>query len=256
MILNRVGKKTKIADKIISQFPKHDIFIEPFFGAGGITFNKSPSMYNFCNDIDNDVINVFNVLLKHRQELYDFIVKIPIHTGLVKFCRMYQPNNDIERAGLFLALSNYSYLGTSSCIHINTSNSKEILLKNIEKSYYFLMKGNFIFGSFSYEEFLKSISFTSLQKDKDRAFIYCDPPYIGTSDNYKNSFKQDDFCKLLDFLIEYKVRFAVSEFKNDITVNEAKNRGLNVIEICKRQTIKNTNIEILITNYEQKNTLF
>ena len=43
MILNRVGKKTKIADKIIAQFPQHDIFIEPFFGAGGINiFTKKP----------------------------------------------------------------------------------------------------------------------------------------------------------------------------------------------------------------------
>jgi len=255
MILNRVGKKTKIADRIIAQFPQHDIFIEPFFGAGGITFNKKPSMYNFCNDMDNDVINVFNVLLNNKQELYDFIIKIPIHTGLIKFCKIYQPNNDVERAGLFLALSNYSYLGTSSTIKIGIESTKRNLLQNIHKSYAFL-KNNFMFGCGAYNDFLKQISFRHTQKDKDRAFIYCDPPYIGTSDNYKNSFKKDDFCNLLDFLIEYKVRFAVSEFKSDITINEAEKRGLNVIEICKRQTIKNTNIEILITNYEQKNTLF
>ena len=167
---------------------------------------------------------------------------------------MYEPNNDVERAGLFLALSNWSYLGAGDCIRIGVSNSKETILNNVEKSYNFLMKNNFIFSCFSYEKFLKSISFK--RKEKDRAFIYCDPPYIGTYDNYKNSFKKDDFCNLLDFLVDYKVRFAVSEFKNDITIAEAEKRGLNVIEICKRKTLKNTNIEILITNYEQKNTLF
>ena len=40
MILRRLGNKKLIAEKIICHFPPHEIYIEPFFGAGGMFFNK------------------------------------------------------------------------------------------------------------------------------------------------------------------------------------------------------------------------
>lgn len=40
MILRRIGNKKRLLQKIISFFPKHEIYIEPFFGAGGIFFSK------------------------------------------------------------------------------------------------------------------------------------------------------------------------------------------------------------------------
>ena len=47
MILNRLGNKAKIAEKIQKQFPPHDIYMEMFFGAGGMYFNKPKSKYNY-----------------------------------------------------------------------------------------------------------------------------------------------------------------------------------------------------------------
>ncbi|HBZ37548.1 MAG TPA: restriction endonuclease subunit M, partial [Balneola sp.] len=40
MILTRLGNKRALADKIIPFFPKHELYIEPFFGAGGMFFSK------------------------------------------------------------------------------------------------------------------------------------------------------------------------------------------------------------------------
>jgi len=51
MILNRIGNKSKIADKIIARFPPHDLFIDMFFGAGGLFFKKPLAKYNVCNDL-------------------------------------------------------------------------------------------------------------------------------------------------------------------------------------------------------------
>ena len=50
MILKRLGNKTKIAMDIQKHFPQHSIYIEPFFGAGGIFFNKPKAKYNVVND--------------------------------------------------------------------------------------------------------------------------------------------------------------------------------------------------------------
>ena len=59
MILRRRGNKKEIASLIQKHFPPHKIYIELFFGAGGMFFNKPVVRYNFINDIDNDVFNLW-----------------------------------------------------------------------------------------------------------------------------------------------------------------------------------------------------
>ena len=46
MILRRLGNKKKIAEQIQGYFPEHKIYIEPFFGAGGMFFYKPKVKYN------------------------------------------------------------------------------------------------------------------------------------------------------------------------------------------------------------------
>src|SRR5210317_234248 len=78
MILNRLGNKSKIALKIQKHFPRHDIYMEPFFGAGGMFFNKPKSKYNFINDLDDDVYNLFRQLIDNKEELVEMLTKTPI----------------------------------------------------------------------------------------------------------------------------------------------------------------------------------
>lgn len=51
MILRRLGNKKKIAQEIIQYFPPHKIYIEPFFGAGGMFFNKPKAKQRGLNVI-------------------------------------------------------------------------------------------------------------------------------------------------------------------------------------------------------------
>ena len=62
MILRRLGNKTKIAKEIQKYFPTHSIYVEPFFGAGGMFFNKPKVKFNIVNDMDSDVFNLFQVV--------------------------------------------------------------------------------------------------------------------------------------------------------------------------------------------------
>ncbi len=38
MILRRLGNKSRIAKEVQKYFPEHTMYIEPFFGAGGMFF--------------------------------------------------------------------------------------------------------------------------------------------------------------------------------------------------------------------------
>ena len=85
MILRRFGNKSKIAADIIQYFPPHSIYIEPFFGAGGLFFNKPRAKHNIVNDIDNEVFNLWYMSKYHLQEMIDEIMETPISQELFEY---------------------------------------------------------------------------------------------------------------------------------------------------------------------------
>lgn len=250
MILTRLGNKRVIADKIIPLFPKHSIYVEPFFGAGGMYFNKRKSEYNIVNDFDSEVYNLFNVVSNNCKELEQAFLEFPIHQDLWEYWKKNQETEPIKKAIRFLFLSNYGYLGKPQTLAFGVDNQKnrfsELLAKTNE------MLFNVQFANQDFKDFFKNLSRV---KDKN-VFIYCDPPYLGTNDNYSNSFTEIDSNDLFNCLQEAGCKFAMSEFNHPFILEQAKQRNLNVITIGERQNLKNRQTEILITNYENAPTLF
>lgn len=82
MILRRLGNKRKLAPLILPHFPPHDVYLEPFFGAGGMFFAKPKARHNFLNDADAEVYNVFRVLQDAPNELRRELETVPIHQKL------------------------------------------------------------------------------------------------------------------------------------------------------------------------------
>lgn len=73
------GGKFRIADWIISQFPSHRTYVEPFGGGASVLLAKPPSCVEVYNDLDNDVVNFFEVLRDNQlsQELAHLIELTP-----------------------------------------------------------------------------------------------------------------------------------------------------------------------------------
>lgn len=255
MLLRRTGNKSKIANKIIEYFPPHELYIELFFGAGGMFFNKPRAKYNILNDLDSEIYNLFTVLRYKKDELAKYCEMIPHHTDFWNECNGREPENDIEKAVYFLVKSNFSYLGSGRTMRIDCYNAKSILLKNIEKPYLELVNNGMVFMNFDFRKVIKSISFTQQLSDRDKSFIYSDPPYFQTK-KYLKTWTEQDVIDCFDVTFNSGIRAAMSEFDNPFILEQAAARGLNVMPICERQTIKNRNTEILITNYDYKTSLF
>jgi DNA adenine methylase len=254
MILRRLGNKQALAHKIIPYFPSHNKYIEPFFGAGGMFFNKPKAQYNFLNDIDNNVYNGFNVLLRHKQELYDYIYMTPIHPMFWEECKHRTPDNDIERAVYFLILSNFGYMGQPATLQRGDGNSKEQLLLNINKTYEFLVKSDVQFFNCDFRKIHKEYHF----KNKDGLFIYSDPPYLDKGNNYKlkKKWSKEDAKDCFDATFNTGQPGALSEFDHEYILQLAEERNLNVHYIGERKNLKCRDTEILITNYKPHPTLF
>lgn len=248
MILNRLGNKKRLSDSIIQYFPKHNTYIEPFFGAGGMFFNKPKAKYNFVNDLDSEVFNLFNVVKTQKEHLKTEFYEMPIHTDLLNYWKKNTEENKVTKAVRFLFLSNLTYMGKGTQLKMFTSDAKKNALDLIDETNKKIF--DVFFDNDDFSKFIKKISFRGRDNDKQNSFIYCDPPYLGTTDNYSNSFTEEDSLRLFDSLEDAGCKFAISEFDNEYILNQAKERSLNVIYIGERKNIGNRRTEVLITNYE------
>lgn len=63
------GSKWGSADWIISHFPEHHSYLEPFFGSGGVFFNKPRSDIETINDLDGEVVNLSEKIMEAAERL-------------------------------------------------------------------------------------------------------------------------------------------------------------------------------------------
>lgn len=251
MILRRLGNKTKIAAEIQKHFPAHKIYGEPFFGAGGMFFNKPKAKYNIMNDIDSDVFNLFQVVSNRKDELIEAFNLMPVHYDLLRYWMKNTETDEIKKALRFIFLSNFTFLGKQDTISFGTENPKSIFLDKINPTFEMIKDVQFYSGDFR--------KFFNILRDRNSedSFIYADPPYLNTVDKYEmEGWSEQDCTDLFDCLTESGCKFAYSEFDHPFILEQAKQRNLNVITIGERQNLKNRRTEILVTNYRNHATLF
>lgn len=256
MIINRLGNKKAVAGNIIPLFPKHTRYFEPFFGAGGMFFQKPRARYNFLNDLDGEVINAFDVVMRRKDELKEYLELVPYSQHFWDRCKAFDYADELERAVMFIVLSNWGYLGKPDNIVFSDANKKQVTINKILECYKELVHSDNQFTNLDFRKFFKSISIRE-SYDTPNCFIYADPPYLGTSNNYNTpEWTEQDSNDLFDVMTATGYKFAMSEFDHPFILAQAEARKLNVITIGERQNLKNRRTEILITNYKPENTLF
>ena len=256
MILRRLGNKKRIAHKIIPHFPPHKIYIEPFFGAGGMFFSKPKAKYNIVNDLDSDVFNLFQVVMNRREELESAFYLMPIHSDLLEYWKANREEEPIRKALRFLFLSNFTYLGKGNTLSYSATGKAKALKDKFKNrlNITFNMLYDCKFNSIDFKEFIKNIEFhKDGRNDEAKTLIYCDPPYLDTNNNYSDGFTPEQTSDLFQTLIETGCKFAVSEFDNPFVLDLAKQHNLEVITIGERSNLKNRRTEVLIVNYESPN---
>lgn len=256
MILRRLGNKKKMAKQIQAHFPVHDNYVSTFFGAGGMYFNKDKAKNNVVNDLDSDVFNLFQIVTSRKEELQYAFEIMPIHNDLMQYWKTNKEKEPIRKALRFLFLSNFTFMGKMDTLSFTVvDNPKKLFEENIERT--FKMLKGVKFNNCDFRRFLKSLSFTNKDfgkpsNQRSNTFIYNDPPYLQTTDTYKDSdtWTEQDSFDLFEANKATGCKWAISEFDHPFILDQAKERNLNVIVLGERQNLKNRRTEILVTNYE------
>lgn len=61
-LLRWLGGKFRLAPWIVSHFPDHRVYLEPFGGAGSVLLHKPRAYNEIYNDLDGELVNLFRVL--------------------------------------------------------------------------------------------------------------------------------------------------------------------------------------------------
>lgn len=101
-VLKYPGSKWRIADWIISKFPEHHSYLEPFFGSGAVLFSKNRSNIETVNDLDSTVCKLFRMIRENPEEIARMVELTPFSRAEYdETFEQKEPDTDAEQVRRF-----------------------------------------------------------------------------------------------------------------------------------------------------------
>ena len=97
-VIKYPGSKWAIADWIISFFPEHHSYLEPFAGSAAVLMHKPRSNIETINDLDGNVVNLFEWIKKDPERLAKEIYYTPYARQVYEEAFDRIPRNSLHRA--------------------------------------------------------------------------------------------------------------------------------------------------------------
>lgn len=96
-LLRYHGGKWILAKWILTHFPAHRVYVEPFGGAASVLIQKARSYAEIYNDLDGEIVNLFRVVRTQGEALRTALELTPF--SRVDFRESYEPSEDpLEQA--------------------------------------------------------------------------------------------------------------------------------------------------------------
>lgn len=225
-ILKYPGGKWRIADWIISYFPEHKVYCEPFFGSGAVFFNKQPCYIETINDINGDIVNLFRVCRDYPEELAKAINFTPFARDEFVKCNI-PSDNPIEQARRTLVRYHQSF---------GTSNSSKNSWRNVQSyggprcATMWNCLPDIIVNCcerLKEAQIENTDALTLIERYNDEnTLIYLDPPYLQNlrkKNMYKCEMSDEQHIEMLRLIKKSKSKIILSGYDNDLYNSELFN---------------------------------
>lgn len=222
-VLRWHGGKWKLAPWIISHFPAHKVYVEPFGGAASVLLQKAPAPSEVWNDLDGSLINLFRVLRDAPAALQRALDLTPYARG--EYPLLYEPCDDpIEAARRFIARS---FMGQSSKGAVRKSGFDSRINGDGYLGRLNSLRGMTeelpVIARRMSSVMLEQADAQTVIKRYDRAdaLLYADPPYLPETRNskskvYQHDLDRDDHRALLEALVTFSGMVVLSGYPDPL----------------------------------------
>lgn len=221
-IMKYPGSKWSIADWIISFFPEHHSYLEPFFGSGAVLFHKMRSNIETVNDLDGNVVNLFEWIRNDPERLAHEIYYTPYARQVYDDTYTSVPEDSLAKAVNFYIRLNMG--------HGFRTNGEKVGWKNDvqgrEKAYAAQDWCNLPEKILQAAERLRGVQIENRPAvevmerfNNQKVLIYLDPPYLLETRHgkqYRCEMDRKDHIALLETAKAHKGPVLISGYESDL----------------------------------------
>ena len=253
-IMKYPGSKWSIANWIINFFPEHHSYLEPFLGSGAVLFNKPRSNIETVNDLDGNVVNLFEWIKRDPEKLAHEIYWTPYARQVYEDTFTRIPENSLQKAVDFYIRLNMGH-------GYRTNGHREGWKNDIQgrEKAYAAMDWKDIQGKvMQAAERLRGVQIENRPAvdlierfNYPNVLVYCDPPYVlGTRHGKQYKCEMDDKGQndLLDVLLIHKGPVLLSGYDSKL-YNDRLQGWYREETVCYSQ-VCSKKIEVLWMNFE------
>jgi len=223
-VLKYPGAKWRLSPWIIENMPDHESYLEPYFGSGGVFFNKPKSRLETINDINGEIVNFFKVCRDRPEELSRVISLTPWARDELRSCKNTETDDEVKRARI-TAVTCFMTFGSRQVSNTwrYSSGAKKNGGPDNAKHW-----NNLPFIVCEVAERLKDAQIENksaieliLKFNGPNVVIYLDPPYVKSTrtlhgDQYTHEMTNSDHEELLHTVSDHEAKIILSGYDNEL----------------------------------------
>ena len=220
-LLRYPGSKWNLANQIVQLMPEHKTYLEPYFGSGAVLFTKQPSAIETVNDLNDDVVNLFQVIQQDPEALAEKIFMTPYSRTIYDDAWKVRPGNEIDKALNFVIRSVMSH-----GFRIKEKSGWKMDVNGRERAYAVKHWNDLPEVIQKMTLRLKQVQIECrpaielIEKySREDVSIYIDPPYVlstRTRKQYAVEMEDYDHEELLDILNRSNAKILLSGYDSDL----------------------------------------
>lgn len=267
-LLRYFGAKWRLADWIISQFPSHTQYVEPFAGSAAVLFKKHPSKQEVINDVNSDLFSLYSILrdkskTKELKRLLEWTLYSRDENDFIKTHQHERTGDELEDARRYIARVYMNIGGHTSQMtgfRVDNKVNGSVGYKTTQNQYLDVVRLLFKYHSRLQSVIVENLDYQRIieKYDTPETLFYVDPPYPKESrsgGNYKHEFTTEDHRNLVDVLHKTEGKWILSGYHCELydeLYAGLRTETKTTIDMCLQQKT-----EVLWMNYEPtQGTLF